>query len=163
MFTPAEPEKLDKLDISEPIIAGLIMRMMYLNSQMVAHELAAEVCTIEVIEPLARRAAVDLPRLGYTRVQVRLGDGNDAAVADLERVAGHRRRQLRREFRRGLYYPMLQKQFFPWMQEFLHLFRISNKHQPAYCMVLTAQNNQLLLYLNSHCCRLHNHKLHFRI
>ena len=38
-------------------------------------ELAAEVCTIEVIEPLARRAAVDLPRLGYTRVQVRLGDG----------------------------------------------------------------------------------------
>ena len=27
LFTPAEPEKLDKLDINEPLIAGLIMRM----------------------------------------------------------------------------------------------------------------------------------------
>src|SRR6201996_2744284 len=54
LFTPAEPEKLDKLDISEPIIAGLIMRMMYLNSQMVAHEIAAEVCLpfYNVVEPI---------------------------------------------------------------------------------------------------------------
>ncbi len=54
LFTPAEPEKLDKLDINEPLIAGLIMRMMYLNSQMVAHEIAAEVCLpfYNIVEPI---------------------------------------------------------------------------------------------------------------
>jgi protein-L-isoaspartate(D-aspartate) O-methyltransferase len=38
-------------------------------------ELVAEVRTIEIIEPLARRAGADLQRLGYTNVHVRVGDG----------------------------------------------------------------------------------------
>jgi protein-L-isoaspartate(D-aspartate) O-methyltransferase len=38
-------------------------------------ELAAEVYTIEIVEGLARRAAADLKRLGYTNVHVRAGDG----------------------------------------------------------------------------------------
>ncbi len=38
-------------------------------------ELVAQVYTIEIIEELARRAAADLKRLGYTNVQVRAGDG----------------------------------------------------------------------------------------
>jgi len=37
--------------------------------------LVREVYTIEIIEPLARRAAADLKRLGCTNVQVRAGDG----------------------------------------------------------------------------------------
>ncbi|MCE0483315.1 MAG: hypothetical protein LV479_03650 [Methylacidiphilales bacterium] len=54
LFTPAEPESLKKLDIGEPIIAGLIMRLMYLNNQMVAHEIAAEICLpyYNVVEPV---------------------------------------------------------------------------------------------------------------
>ena len=39
-------------------------------------ELGAEVYSIEIVEPLARRAAADLERLGYAgRVHVRAGDG----------------------------------------------------------------------------------------
>lgn len=38
-------------------------------------ELAREVYTIEIIEPLAARAAATLRNNGYTRVQVRAGDG----------------------------------------------------------------------------------------
>jgi protein-L-isoaspartate(D-aspartate) O-methyltransferase len=38
-------------------------------------ELVAQVYTIEIIEDLARKAAADLKRLGYTNVQVRAGDG----------------------------------------------------------------------------------------
>jgi protein-L-isoaspartate(D-aspartate) O-methyltransferase len=38
-------------------------------------ELVAEVYTIEIVENLAKRAAADLARLGYTNVFVRLGDG----------------------------------------------------------------------------------------
>jgi protein-L-isoaspartate(D-aspartate) O-methyltransferase len=38
-------------------------------------ELVAEVYTIEIIEDLARQAAADLKRLGYTNVHVRAGDG----------------------------------------------------------------------------------------
>jgi protein-L-isoaspartate(D-aspartate) O-methyltransferase len=38
-------------------------------------ELAAKVYTVEIIEDLAGRAAVDLKRLGYTNVYVRAGDG----------------------------------------------------------------------------------------
>ena len=38
-------------------------------------ELVREVYTIEIIEPLARRAEADLQRLGYTNVMVRAGDG----------------------------------------------------------------------------------------
>jgi len=38
-------------------------------------KLVREVFTIEIIEPLAERAASDLHRLGYTNVNVRAGDG----------------------------------------------------------------------------------------
>jgi protein-L-isoaspartate(D-aspartate) O-methyltransferase len=38
-------------------------------------ELVKEVCTIEIVEPLGRRATVDMARLGYTNVLVRVGDG----------------------------------------------------------------------------------------
>ena len=38
-------------------------------------ELVGEVFTIEIVEPLARRAEADLNRLGYTNVMVRAGDG----------------------------------------------------------------------------------------
>jgi protein-L-isoaspartate(D-aspartate) O-methyltransferase len=38
-------------------------------------ELAKEVWSIEIVEPLARRAAEDLERLGYDNVHVRAGDG----------------------------------------------------------------------------------------
>jgi protein-L-isoaspartate(D-aspartate) O-methyltransferase len=38
-------------------------------------ELGAEVYTIEIVEPLARTAADTLARLGYRRVQTRIGDG----------------------------------------------------------------------------------------
>jgi protein-L-isoaspartate(D-aspartate) O-methyltransferase len=37
--------------------------------------LVSEVYTIEIIEPLAKRAAADLNRLGYNNVKVRAGDG----------------------------------------------------------------------------------------
>ena len=37
--------------------------------------LVAEVYTLEIVEPLARRAAADLARLGYRHVHVRAGDG----------------------------------------------------------------------------------------
>lgn len=38
-------------------------------------ELGAAVYTIEIVEPLAKRAQADLKRLGYTNVTVRAGDG----------------------------------------------------------------------------------------
>ncbi len=38
--------------------------------------LVKEVFTIEIVEPLARRAAADLHRLGYTNVHVKAGDGH---------------------------------------------------------------------------------------
>lgn len=38
-------------------------------------ELVSNVYTIEIVEPLARRAEADLKRLGYTNVMVRAGDG----------------------------------------------------------------------------------------
>ncbi|MBW2237428.1 MAG: protein-L-isoaspartate(D-aspartate) O-methyltransferase [Deltaproteobacteria bacterium] len=38
-------------------------------------ELAAEVYSIEILEPLALRAAATLKRLGYARIHVRAGDG----------------------------------------------------------------------------------------
>ncbi|WP_063768708.1 protein-L-isoaspartate(D-aspartate) O-methyltransferase [Verrucomicrobium sp. BvORR034] len=37
--------------------------------------LVKEVFTIEIVEPLGRRAEADLKRLGYNNVQVRVGDG----------------------------------------------------------------------------------------
>jgi protein-L-isoaspartate(D-aspartate) O-methyltransferase len=38
-------------------------------------ELVAQVYTIEIVEDLAKRAAADLKRLGYTNLNVRAGDG----------------------------------------------------------------------------------------
>jgi protein-L-isoaspartate(D-aspartate) O-methyltransferase len=38
-------------------------------------ELAAEVYSIEILEPLALSAAATLKRLGYARIHVRAGDG----------------------------------------------------------------------------------------
>jgi protein-L-isoaspartate(D-aspartate) O-methyltransferase len=38
-------------------------------------ELVADVYTIEIVEPLAKRAEADLKRLGYKNVSVRAGDG----------------------------------------------------------------------------------------
>lgn len=38
-------------------------------------ELGAEVWTIEIVEPLGRRAAADLARTGYGRVRTKMGDG----------------------------------------------------------------------------------------
>ena len=39
-------------------------------------ELVREVCTIEIVNPLAERARADLQRLGYNNVQVLSGDGH---------------------------------------------------------------------------------------
>jgi GTPase SAR1 family protein len=54
LFTPKEPEALSKLDISEQVLAGLILRLMHVNNVMVAHELAAEICLpfYNVVEPV---------------------------------------------------------------------------------------------------------------
>ena len=38
-------------------------------------ELGAEVYSIEIIEPIAKRAAADLARLGYSKIALRIGDG----------------------------------------------------------------------------------------
>jgi protein-L-isoaspartate(D-aspartate) O-methyltransferase len=38
-------------------------------------QLVAEIYTIEIVEPLAQHAEVDLKRLGYTNIHVRAGDG----------------------------------------------------------------------------------------
>ena len=40
-------------------------------------QLVRQVDTIEIVEPLAVRAATDLRRLGFTNVTVRVGDGHD--------------------------------------------------------------------------------------
>ena len=37
--------------------------------------LGADVYTIEIVEPLGKRAAKDLARLGYGNVKTRIGDG----------------------------------------------------------------------------------------
>ena len=38
-------------------------------------ELGADVYSIEILEPLGKRAAADLARLGYTGIHLRIGDG----------------------------------------------------------------------------------------
>jgi protein-L-isoaspartate(D-aspartate) O-methyltransferase len=38
-------------------------------------ELGADVYSIEIVEPLGKRAAADLARLGYAKVHLRIGDG----------------------------------------------------------------------------------------
>ncbi len=54
LFTPSEPESMAKLDISDTVVAALIMRLMYINSRMVAHEIAAEICLpfYNIVEPI---------------------------------------------------------------------------------------------------------------
>jgi predicted ATPase with chaperone activity len=54
LYTPPEPESLEKLDISEQVIAGLILRLLHVSNVMVAHELAAEICLPfhNVVEPV---------------------------------------------------------------------------------------------------------------
>ncbi len=54
VHTPAEPESLAKLDISETVIEGLILRLMYMNSRMVAHEISAEIALpfYNIVEPI---------------------------------------------------------------------------------------------------------------
>lgn len=51
-------------------------------------EIASEVYGVEIIDPLAQRAAETLASLGYTNVHVRVGDGNDgwAEHAPYDRV-----------------------------------------------------------------------------
>src|SRR5579871_6659164 len=54
LYTPKEPDSIKTLDISEQVVAGLILRLMHVNSVMVAHELAAEICLpfYNVVEPV---------------------------------------------------------------------------------------------------------------
>jgi protein-L-isoaspartate(D-aspartate) O-methyltransferase len=75
--------------ISQPYIVGLMSQLLELRGgervlevgtgsgyqAAVLAELAREVYTIEIVEPLARAAAATLRELGYARVVVRAGDG----------------------------------------------------------------------------------------
>ncbi|HWR98571.1 MAG TPA: protein-L-isoaspartate(D-aspartate) O-methyltransferase [Candidatus Methanoperedens sp.] len=75
--------------ISQPYIVALMSELLVLRGgervlevgtgsgyqAAVLAELAGEVYSIEILEPLARQAAATLAGLGYTRVQVRAGDG----------------------------------------------------------------------------------------
>jgi predicted ATPase with chaperone activity len=57
LFTPPEPESLRALDISEEVVTGLIMRLMYMSNSLVAHEIATEICLpfYNVVEPILNR------------------------------------------------------------------------------------------------------------
>jgi protein-L-isoaspartate(D-aspartate) O-methyltransferase len=75
--------------ISQPYIVALMTELLRLKGgervlevgtgsgyqAAVLAETAGEVYSIEILEPLARRAAATLAELGYGRVQVRAGDG----------------------------------------------------------------------------------------
>jgi protein-L-isoaspartate(D-aspartate) O-methyltransferase len=75
--------------ISQPYIVGIMSELMQLagNERVlevgtgsgyqaaVLAELAKEVYSVEILEPLARRAAATLRELGYAGVAVRAGDG----------------------------------------------------------------------------------------
>lgn len=75
--------------ISQPYIVALMTELLSLRGgervlevgtgsgyqAAVLAELAGEVYSIEILEPLARRAAATLLELGYARVHVRTGDG----------------------------------------------------------------------------------------
>ena len=75
--------------ISQPYIVALMTELLQLTPQSkvlevgtgsgyqaaVLAEIAREVYSIEIIEPLAASAAERLKRLGYNKVQVKLGDG----------------------------------------------------------------------------------------
>src|SRR5512143_3510629 len=75
--------------ISQPYIVALMTDLMRLRhgdavleigtgsgyQAAILAELAARVCTIEIVEPLAREAEARLRALGYARVRTRVGDG----------------------------------------------------------------------------------------
>jgi protein-L-isoaspartate(D-aspartate) O-methyltransferase len=75
--------------ISQPYIVALMTDLMNLRPEhtvleigtgsgyqaAILAELVQTVCTIEIIEPLARRADALLRELGYARVRTRIGDG----------------------------------------------------------------------------------------
>jgi len=75
--------------ISQPYVVAFMTEALRLNGDSVvleigtgsgyqaavAAEIAKEVCTIEIVEPLARSAAQLLDDLGYTNVHVKAGDG----------------------------------------------------------------------------------------
>lgn len=75
LYTPPEPESLEKLDTNDHVIAGLILRMMHINSVMVAHEIATELCLpfFNVVEPI-------LNTLKETRL-IEITRGDMAAVS----------------------------------------------------------------------------------
>ncbi len=54
LYTPQEPTSLETLDISPIVVEGLILRLMHINTTMVAHEIATELCLpyYGVTEPL---------------------------------------------------------------------------------------------------------------
>ena len=75
--------------ISQPYIVALMTELLQLKpgakvlevgtgsgyQAAILAEVGAEVYTIEIVEPLAKSAAERLKRLGYTKVQVKFGDG----------------------------------------------------------------------------------------
>ena len=75
--------------ISQPFVVALMTHLLKLEKgsrvleigtgsgyqAAILAELTSEVYTIEILEPLARRAAATLAELGYDKVHVRVGDG----------------------------------------------------------------------------------------
>jgi len=98
-FVPADQERVAYANrplpighgqtISQPYIVALMTDLMRVKPQDVVLEvgtgsgyqaailaqLAQTVCTIEIIEPLAKQAAERLQKLGFTRVRTKVGDG----------------------------------------------------------------------------------------
>ena len=76
--------------ISQPSVVAFMTEKLELTGRMrvleigtgsgyqaaVLAELVRELCTIEIVNPLAERARADLQRLGYNNVQVQSGDGH---------------------------------------------------------------------------------------
>ncbi len=54
LFTPPEPESLETLDINPTTLEGIILRLLHMNTTMVAHEIADTVCLpfFNVVEPI---------------------------------------------------------------------------------------------------------------
>ena len=76
--------------ISQPFVVGFMTETLQLKptdrvleigtgsgyQAAILAEMVAEVYTIEIVEPLARRAEAALTRLGYTNIHTRVGDGS---------------------------------------------------------------------------------------
>ena len=76
--------------ISQPFMVGYMTQALELKSTdrileigtgsgyqtAILAELAGEIYSVEILEPLARRAEATLARLGYSKVRIRVGDGN---------------------------------------------------------------------------------------